>query len=154
MQQSQPHRGNKSLAKAKNRNGLLSGWWRFLRPRRAKIARPDIAPTPLALDLDRTSEQIEAEIWQNHRRIEAIQRQNALLSQQLAAIEHQQQLALSQDRDRLSTTPTKSPQRHPKFKSKRDSGIQTWLWIVVAVIVTAIVCGIVGFALTRSISMR
>jgi hypothetical protein len=151
MQQSQPHRGNKSPTKAKSRNGLLSGWWRSLRAKSANTSRSHVdstLPTP-----NRTIAQIEATIWENRRRIERIHQQNAVLSQQLAQIEARQQLAPNPDRSQLNTAAARSPHRKSRAKSNRNSWIQTWLWIVCAVIFTAIVCGVIGFALTRSISM-
>ncbi len=148
MQQPQPKPIDRSPAKAKSWQG-----WLFARSRSLFAIVSNSHPVASANTPDRQIQALCAKIDQNRRQIERIRRQNALLSKQLAQIKERKQLLLSDDLDPDRRSDIQLPKNN-RTKPAKPSHRKNWIWILLVVICTAILCGTIGFSIARAISLR
>ncbi len=106
-----------------------------------------------------TITELEAEIRHNQQRINRLQQRNDRLNQQLAQIDASY-LRLRQQPDRrqslprsVSSAPRARKLRHPQPK-KRPQLSRQWLSIGMVALCFALTCAIIGFAITRLVSVR
>ncbi len=104
------------------------------------------------LSLGRTVAKLESEIRRNQRRIEQLRQRNAQIAHRVAEIAHQpyrqprQQQAVIPSTTRTPAARQRQPQRTKKSRN--------WLSIVIIFLCIIVICGTIGFALTRLISVR
>jgi hypothetical protein len=97
-----------------------------------------------------TVAKLEAELRQNQRRINRLQHRNAHLTQQLAEIDYQYH---RQPAYRHAATATRTPKSRP-LQPNRDPLSGKWLSIGIIALCLALTCAIIGFAITRLVSVR
>jgi hypothetical protein len=147
MQQPQPKPIDRSPAKAKSWQGLLSA-----RSRSLFAIVSNSHPISSANPPDLQIQALCAQIGQNRRRIERIHRQNVLLSKQVAQIKKRQQSPLSDDLDPDRRSDIQLPKNN-RTKPAQPSRRNNWIWILLVVICTVLLCGTIGFAIARAISL-
>jgi cation transport ATPase len=104
------------------------------------------------LSLGRTVAKLESELRRNQRRIEQLHQRNAQISQKVAEIAHQ---PYRQPRQQQAVIPsaTRTPASRQR-QSQRSQKSRTWLSIVIIFLCIIVICGTIGFALTRLIAVR
>jgi uncharacterized coiled-coil protein SlyX len=105
-----------------------------------------------------TITELEAEIRHNQQRINRLQQRNDRLIQKLAQIDASD-LPLHQQPDHhqsaprsVSSAPRTRQFRHPQPKRRQLS--RKWLSIGIVALCLALTCAIIGFAITRLVSVR
>jgi septal ring factor EnvC (AmiA/AmiB activator) len=105
-----------------------------------------------------TTTELEAEIRHNQQRINRLQQRNDRLIQKLAQIDapdprFRQQQSRRQSAPRsVASAPKTRKSRHPQPKSRQLS--RQWLSIGMVALCFALTCAIIGFAITRLVSVR
>ena len=97
-----------------------------------------------------TVPKLEAEIRQNQRRIDRLQQRNAQLARQLAEIDQQY---YRQPAHHAEFTTIRTPKSRP-IQPNRPQLSRKWLSIGIVALCLALTCAIIGFAITRLVSVR